>query len=180
MVVYFSTATNRRSRGASWSIIAPPFIPEPVANVGKAHYNSLEGSLQKRYSRVPYLGQVFFQLPYTYAHSIDNGSGFRESTTRVPYYNHNQFLASSDFDLRHHIAFSGSWELPFENAWKSGPKRLTQGWTLRPIVTYRTGFPLDISQGISRTKTRTGPSGAGDPELSPGELGDRERNGIQS
>ena len=27
MVVYFSTATNRRSRGALWSIIAPPFIP---------------------------------------------------------------------------------------------------------------------------------------------------------
>ena len=26
MVVYFSTATNRRSRGALWSIIAPPFI----------------------------------------------------------------------------------------------------------------------------------------------------------
>lgn len=28
MVVYFSTATKHRSRGASWSIIAPPFIPE--------------------------------------------------------------------------------------------------------------------------------------------------------
>ncbi len=27
MVVYFSTATKPRSRGASWSIIAPPFIP---------------------------------------------------------------------------------------------------------------------------------------------------------
>jgi len=26
VVVYFSTATNRRSHGASWSIIAPPFI----------------------------------------------------------------------------------------------------------------------------------------------------------
>src|SRR5436309_15117215 len=26
VVVYFGTATNRRSRGASWSIIAPPFI----------------------------------------------------------------------------------------------------------------------------------------------------------
>jgi hypothetical protein len=27
VVVYFSTATNRRSRGALWSIIAPPFRP---------------------------------------------------------------------------------------------------------------------------------------------------------
>jgi hypothetical protein len=26
VVVYFATATNRRSRGVLWSIIAPPFI----------------------------------------------------------------------------------------------------------------------------------------------------------
>jgi hypothetical protein len=134
-------------------------------NVGKAHYNSLEGSLQKRYSSVKFFGNTMFQLSYTYSHSIDNGSGFRESTSRVPYYNHNQFLASSDFDLRHNLVFSGIWDLPFDHAWQAGPKRLTQGWSIRPIVSYRTGFPLDITQGISRTRTRTGPSGAGDPNL---------------
>jgi hypothetical protein len=32
VVVYFSTATKRRSRGASWSIIAPPFI-KPAGTV---------------------------------------------------------------------------------------------------------------------------------------------------
>jgi hypothetical protein len=134
-------------------------------NVGKAHYNSLESSLQKRYSNVPFLGQMLFQLSYTYSHSIDNGSGFRENTSRVPYYNHNQFIGSSDYDLRHNLVFSGSWDLPFDRAWESGPKRLTQGWSFRPIITYRTGFPIDITQGIARTKTRTGPSGAGDPNL---------------
>jgi hypothetical protein len=32
-VVYFSTAASRRSRGGTWSIIAPPFIrfSEPAA-----------------------------------------------------------------------------------------------------------------------------------------------------
>jgi len=134
-------------------------------NVGRAHYSSLVSSLSQRYSKVPLLGQLSFQLSYTYSHSIDNESGFRNNNGRVPYYNQNQFKASSDFDLRHYVAFSGSWDLPFDTAWQSGPKRLTQGWSLRPIVTYRTGFPLDITQGISRTRTRTGPSGAGDPNL---------------
>jgi hypothetical protein len=138
---------------------------DTFANVGRAHYNSLQTSLQKGYSKVPYLGAMLFQLSYTYSHSLDNGSGFRESTSRVPYYNQNQFFGSSDFDLRHNLVFSGSWDLPFDQAWESGPKRLTQGWSFRPIVSYRTGFPLDITQGISRTKTRTGPSGAGDPNL---------------
>ncbi len=138
---------------------------DTFSNLGKAHYNSLQSSLQKRYSKIPYFGQAFFQLSYTYAHSIDNASGFRNNTSRVPYYNHNQFKASSDYDLRHYVAFSGSWDLPFDTAWQSGPKRLTQGWSLRPIVTYRTGFPLDVTQGISRSRTRIGPSGVGDPSL---------------
>ena len=31
--VYFWTATNRRSRGVLWSIIAPPFIAEQVNKI---------------------------------------------------------------------------------------------------------------------------------------------------
>ena len=133
-------------------------------NVARAHYNSLEASLKRRFANAPW-GESFFLLSYTYGHSIDNGSGFRESTARVPYYSQKQFMGSSDYDLRHNIVFSGGWTLPFAKAWESGPKRLTNGWTLYPIVTYRTGFPMDITQGISRTATRIGPSGDGDPNL---------------
>jgi len=49
--------------------------------------------------------------------------------------------------------------------WTSGPKRLTSGWTLYPIVTYRTGAPFTIFAGLSTTRTRPGPSGAGDGGL---------------
>ena len=37
MVVYFSTATNRRLRGVLWSIIAPPFI-EILVNLKNLKY----------------------------------------------------------------------------------------------------------------------------------------------
>jgi len=133
-------------------------------NVGRAHYNSLEAGFSKRLSG-SLLGDTQFQLSYTYGHSIDNESGFRENTNRVPYYNQKQFTASSDYDIRHNLVFSGDWTLPFDKIWASGPSRLTKGWNLYPIVSYRTGYPLDIYAGISRSRLRIGPSGAGDPNL---------------
>ena len=134
-------------------------------NVGSAHYHSLLVGLSKRMTDVRYLGNVQFQLSYTYGKSIDNVSGFRNRDSRVPTNNWNLFRGVSDFDLTHYVAFSGAWELPFAKAWDSGPKRLTRGWTLFPIITARSGSPLDVLAGLSRTRTKAGPSGLGDPNL---------------
>jgi outer membrane receptor protein involved in Fe transport len=134
-------------------------------NVANAHYNSLELSATKRVSASRFFGTSFFTFAYTYGHSIDNASGFRERNASVPFYNAKQFVASSDYDVRHRISFSAGWDLPFDRAWSSGPKRLTQGWGVYPIVTYRTGFPVDVTGGFSRARTRPGPSGAGDGQL---------------
>ncbi len=132
------------------------------ANVGSANYNSMAVGISKRYSDTRFLGNLAYQLSYTYGHSIDNESGFRSSTSRVPAYNWNRFRASSDFDLTHYAAISGTWELPFAKAWEQGPKVLTRGWTLYPIITYRSGVPLDVTAGLSRSRTAVGPSGVGD------------------
>jgi hypothetical protein len=134
-------------------------------NIGKAHYNSLEASLQKRLSNTRFFGDSYFQLSYTYGHSIDTSSGFRQQhSSQVPYFNHDEFRASSDFDITHRLVFSGGWDLPFDSLWASGPKRLTKGWSLYPIVTWRTGFPLDIQPFYTTGSTTNspGPSGAGD------------------
>ncbi len=133
-------------------------------NAGQAHYHSLAMGLSKRFGETK-IGSVLYQLSYTYGHSIDNTSGFRSRDSSVPAYNWNQFKGSSDFDLRHYIAFSGSWELPFAKAWDSGPKRLTKGWTLNPIVTYRTGIAMDVFAGLAASGSKPGPSGAGDQQL---------------
>ncbi len=134
-------------------------------NIANANYNSLEVSLLKRVSTTRFFGTSYFNLSYSYGHGIDASSGFRNRNSRVPYYNWKQFRAATDFDIQHRIAFSGGWDLPFDRAWASGPRRLTQGWSLYPIVTYRSGFPLDVYAGLSRRRTRPGPSGAGDPNL---------------
>jgi hypothetical protein len=141
-------------------------------NIGKSHYDSLEASLQKRLSNTRFFGDSYFQLSYTYGHSVDNTSGFRQQhSSQVPYFNHNEFRASSDFDVRHRLVFSGGWDLPFDRVWGSGPKRLTKGWSLYPIVTWRTGFPLDILPFYTTGSTTDSPGSAGQ-----GDQGDTRVN----
>ena len=70
---------------------------------------------------------------------------FEQRNSSVPTYAPHLFYASGDSDVRHRISLSGGWDLPFDRAWAAGPKRLTKGWSVYPIFTYRTGFPYDIS-----------------------------------
>jgi hypothetical protein len=139
-------------------------LPE-FKNISKANYNSLQASLTRQIADSRYIGRTYFTLAYTFAHSIDNASGFRQRNSSVPSYQPNLFRASSDQDVRSRITFSGGWDMPFDRVWSSGPKRLTQGWSLFPIVTWHTGFPFDVFArlGDRFTPGAEGPSGAGDP-----------------
>jgi outer membrane receptor protein involved in Fe transport len=140
-------------------------LPE-FQNVGFASYNSLETSLTKQIGQNRFGGQ-YFTLAYTYGKSIDTSSGFRNRNSQVPFYDRQHFRAASDSDITHRITFSGGWDLPFDREWESGPKRLTKGWSLYPILSWRTGFPLDIPARFPDrfNNTNPGPSGAGDPYL---------------
>src|SRR4029077_2488027 len=111
-------------------------------------------------------GRSYFTLAYTYSHDIDNASGFQNRNNIVPYYQPNLFRSSADMDVRHRLVFSGGWELPFDK-FGSAPKRLTRGWNLFPIASWRTGFPLDVLANLSSAFNfaSPGPSGAGDANL---------------
>ena len=140
-------------------------------NIGMANYNALQTTLTKRMSSSSF-GETFFMLAYTWSHEIDNESGYRQRNSFVPYYNHEQFRSSGDFDLRNVISLSGGWELPFDKLWEKGPSKLTKGWNLYPIVSYRSGFPLDVMAfpGVGPSQTSPGPSGAGDPQVVRADL----------
>jgi hypothetical protein len=141
-------------------------LPE-FQNVSQANYNALEASLtrQPQNSR---LGTVYYTLAYTYGHNIDNASGFEQRNYAVPTFSPRLFYASGDSDVRHRISLSGGWDVPFDRAWVKGPKRLTKGWSLYPIFTYRTGFPFDIPAQLPNYTDpgNPGTSGAGDPAIS--------------
>jgi hypothetical protein len=132
-------------------------------NDNNANFNALTTSLTRQVANSP-VGHLYFTFGYTYAHNIDTGSGFRQRNSEIPSYQTNLFRASSDADVRNRITFSGGWDLPFDRLWSSGPKRLTQGWSLFHILTWRSGFPLDVFANLPAESGfgNEGPSGAGD------------------
>jgi hypothetical protein len=138
-------------------------------NVGVANYNALQVSLTKRYANTV-AGSVFFTFAYTWSHELDNVSGFRQRNSEVPYYDEHYFWASGDTDVRNAMVLSGGWDLPFDRAWQRGPKLLTKGWSLYPIFTWRTGFPLDVLAGLQSTNFDPGPAGDGNPYLVRADL----------
>jgi hypothetical protein len=116
------------------------------------------------------LGNSFFTVGYTWGHEIDNVSGFRQRNSNVPAYDHELFRGSGDTDVRQTFVLSGGWELPFDKLWQSGPKLLTSGWSLYPILSLRSGFPLDVFANLNTTIDDPGPSGAGDAGLVRADL----------
>ncbi len=156
--------TNTRMYGSNFSYL------DEFQNIGRANYNALQASLTKRATANQYLGGSFFTFAYTWSHSIDNESGYRQRNSQVPYFNHDEFRASSDFDVRQALSFSGGWDLPFDQLWQSGPKILTKGWSLYPIVSWRTGFPLDVFAGLTTSNGDPGPAGDGQARLVRADL----------
>jgi len=148
----------------SWSYAAT------FRNAGSQNYNSLQTSLKKQMSNHKYFGSSYFTLAYTWAKGIDTGSGFRQRSSSVPYYNPALFRAVSDFDIPHRLTFSGGWDLPFADFAPSAPKQLTKGWSVYPIVTVRSGFPLDVLARLYHHRRVPGPSGAGDSQLVRADL----------
>ena len=129
-----------------------------------ANYNGLIASLTKRMEDVGHLGQMFFTLGYTWSHNLDNGSGFNSRNTQIASYDHHALYGNSDFDLRQRLTFSGGWDLPLTRL-VSGPRRLTDGWSLYPIFFAQSGIPLDALAGLHQSQDIPGPSGAGDREV---------------
>jgi hypothetical protein len=152
----------------TYSGVAPQSFrsADTIDNVGHSNYNGLLASLTKRMSNIPRFGSMFFTLGFTWSHAIDNASGWQEPTSTVPYYNHDGLVGNSDFDIRRRLVLSGGWELPFAEAWSEGPKSLTSGWSLYPIVSVQSGTPFNIGAGVRAASLfAPGPNGDGDPGL---------------
>ncbi|HYP06280.1 MAG TPA: TonB-dependent receptor [Bryobacteraceae bacterium] len=140
-------------------------------NVGRANYNSLQTAITRRMSSIPGVGQAEFKLAYTWGKTLDNTSGFRETNNMVPAYNRMQFWAPADFDVTHRLSFYSVWQLPFFRAsGNSFLKAAFGGWQMSPIVTWHTGYPIDVKAGMSIAANRPGPSGAGDSNLVRADL----------
>jgi outer membrane receptor protein involved in Fe transport len=119
-----------------------------VESSGQSGYNGLQIELQKRFAK-----HFFVNLAYSWAHSLDDSSDVLNvlandnSAQETPNDNHNN-RASSQFDLRHVLSVTHTWELPF---FLGSPNRLVRGilggWSFAGISSVRSGFPITLYAG---------------------------------
>jgi len=119
-----------------------------VESSANSNYQSLQVEAQKRFSR-----NYWVHGAYTWGHSIDDVSdvlGVLLGDTPAqqnPRDNRNN-RGPSQFDLRHTISVSHTWEIPF---FRGSSNRLLRGglggWSFSGITTWRTGYPVNLGAG---------------------------------
>ena len=122
-----------------------------VDSNGYSSFNSLGAQLQRRYSH----GMTLL-VAYTYSHSLDDApySGSLQNPQNL-----SSQYANSDFDIRHRLVTSFTYELPFGRGRDFGsnlgrPARLLiSDWQANGIFVYQTGLPFTVttSKDISNT-----------------------------
>lgn len=106
-----------------------------VSNRSYSNYNSLQVSLTKRMSH-----GVSLTAGYTYGHGLDNGSLNRFGLNPENSNNLTQDYASSDFDVRHRLTATVTYNIPGTK----GFGQLLEGWQINTIVPYAIAQPWQV------------------------------------
>jgi hypothetical protein len=111
------------------------YIPTPDVN---ANFNALNARLTRRFAR----GFQFDAL-YRWAKSIDtlSNEGPGAVTNQTFPQDLRQERGPSDFDVRHNLAVSGLWDLPFLHGRHDFIGKAFGGWQIDGILSAHTGFP---------------------------------------
>jgi hypothetical protein len=138
----------------------------PYPNLGDATElcpcgNSSFQSLQVTY--INHLsGGLNFQGVWTYAHSEDNTGGTGNQTPIQNPYNLESFRGNSDFDIRHNVVLSWTYDLPFGKGKRfagdahGALQTIIGGWQLNSIDTFQTGSPFTPVLAVSGLNNGTG------------------------
>ena len=109
---------------------------------GYSHYNSLQASLNKRFTH-----RTQMQVSYTWAKSIDDGSSstfgdtFANSVSSLPTWAPDRRRAISDFIVAHNLVMNYLYELPtIRETALAAP--LVNGWQWGGIYQFSTGEPF--------------------------------------
>jgi carboxypeptidase family protein/TonB-dependent receptor-like protein len=103
-----------------------------LENKAFSNYNALQLTVNKR----PTHGLAFLAA-YTYAHSLDEGSGEGGGLSAIDAYNLRLNYGASDFDIRHRFTLSPTYTIPGIKS----PGQMLQGWVVSGILSLYSGLP---------------------------------------
>jgi hypothetical protein len=127
--------------------------------IARSNYNALQLSLRQRLGN-----DLYFDINYSYGHSLDNASGLQASTAYATAFIVNaldpdQNYATSDFDAKHIINANWVAGLPlgrgkkFFSNMNGVANGILGGWSLSGIFRYNTGLPFQTPFDASRWAT---------------------------
>jgi hypothetical protein len=117
-----------------------------LGNGYESNYNSLQTTLTLRPSH-----GVAMLLGYTWSHGLDQASDNR-APEAMDATHPNREYASSDFDIRHRLTISTTYDIPG----RAAPAQLLRGWQLNSIVTIQSGQPWNVVAGSDFSQTGEG------------------------
>jgi hypothetical protein len=146
-----------------------------TASAGNMNYNALQAVLQKRYSN-----GLEAQISYTYEKCMTNDDGYygtwggEKLTTASGNYWQNLYNPNGDYaqcywDSKHVISAYAVYQIPFGKGKQFGNdlnpavNAVAGDWSINPIVSWHTGFPLSLYGSDN--------SGTGSPEARPDCIG---------
>ena len=125
-----------------------------LESIGNSIYHSLQARFQQRLD----FG-LSLLASYTWSKSIDNGSSFFSSAGDPNFPQNSYDLRAerglSNFDVRHRLAVSYSYDLPF------GKGRVLGGWQSFGILQFQTGQPFTVALLPDFDNSNTGRSSLG-------------------
>lgn len=169
------------------SVLPPglPFVPRPnpqfddidlLESRANSNYNALQVRFQRRLTT-----GLSALASYTWSKSIDDASNFFSSAGDPNFPQNSYNVAAergrSNFDVRHRLSASYSYELPFRRTGDGLASKLVNGWETFGILTLQTGRPFTVAllseidnSGTGRSILGFGandrPNLIGNPELS--------------
>ncbi len=111
-------------------------------NRGISNYYALQTTFARRYK-----AGLTLNANYTWAHGLsdsDNGSGSSNNSGLLPN-NPLYDYGNSDLDIRHRVALSATYEIPFGKSLTGVAHQAVAGWRLNVIGFYQTGLPFTVT-----------------------------------
>ena len=117
---------------------------------GTSNYNALQFNVTKGMTH-----GLQMTASYTWSHAIDNGSGFEDSgfggrgiNPFVPALD----VGDSSYDARQRLVISPIYQIPnLHNQFHWAPSPIFGGWMLSSIISFQSGFPVNIFTSSSRS-----------------------------
>ena len=106
-------------------------------SVSNSIYNSLQISWNRRFT-----SGSSFGFDYTLAKSMDDSSNYRDIVPDT--YNTRNLWGPSEFDTRHSVDVTFSYDLPFFRDQRTLAGKLLGGWELTGIAQFQTGTPCGV------------------------------------